>query len=254
MQRSSVISPVTGVLHDANTGDDVGVTQSHLPAWGESEKLFGRIFFEIVLIDIQDAGRELTRACGRIFRIVDGIELLDLSLGIIFDHEAQGRRTAMTRGARLFQVFADKVFEELHFDDGIPLRDADCFAKCAQSFRREPAAAQSFERRQAWIVPSVDQLALDEIEQFALAHDRKGHIQPGKFDLLRPLRRLALSHDPVIQWPVVFKFQGADRMGDTFDRVRTADARNHMRVNGARSCRCGNERHAGCGRAPDRGD
>ena len=68
------------VLHDANTGDDVGVTQPHLTARGEPEKLFGRIFFEIVLIDIQDAREgELTRACGRIFRIVDGIELIDLS-------------------------------------------------------------------------------------------------------------------------------------------------------------------------------
>ena len=43
-----------------DTFDDIGVPEPYFPSWGESEKLFGRIFTEVVLFNINFTGeREL---------------------------------------------------------------------------------------------------------------------------------------------------------------------------------------------------
>jgi hypothetical protein len=43
------------ISRNPDTFDDVGVPEPHFASWGEPEKLFGRIFTEIVLLNIEDA-------------------------------------------------------------------------------------------------------------------------------------------------------------------------------------------------------
>ena len=47
-----------------------------------------------------------------------------------------------------------------------------------------------------------------------------GDVQPGKLDLLWTIRCSGLRDDPVVQWPMVFELERANRMCDTFNRIR----------------------------------
>ena len=71
------------------------------------------------------------------------------------------------------------------------------------------------------VVPAVDKVFLDELQEFAFAHHGIGEIQAGKFDLLRVVDA-ELVEEPVVERPVVFKFEGADGVGDSFDGVLQA--------------------------------
>ena len=43
------------IFRHSDTFDDVGIPEPYFASWGEPEKLFGRIFPEIVLLNIEDA-------------------------------------------------------------------------------------------------------------------------------------------------------------------------------------------------------
>src|SRR6185503_21361717 len=112
----------------------------------------------------------------------------------------------------LVQVFADKVLEELHLDDGSALGYADMVTESSNRFRSIPAAAESFDRRQSWVVPPAHQFLFDQLEQPSFAHDGIGQIQASELDLLWPVRHFSLLDDPIVERPVIFEFQGAERV------------------------------------------
>ena len=58
-------------------------------------------------------------------------------------------------------------------------------------------------------------------KQFALAQHRVGQIEPGELDLLRMMNGQSIEK-PVVERPVIFELQRADRMGDPFDGIRLA--------------------------------
>ena len=70
-------------------------------------------------------------------------------------------------------------------------------------------------------------LALDQLDQLALAHHGVGQVQAREFVLLRqwPLQQTGfgepLDH-PVVERSVVLEFQRTQRMGDALDRIRDA--------------------------------
>src|ERR1700704_5975156 len=43
------------IFRHSDTFNDVRVPEPHFASWGEPEKLFGRIFTEVVLLNIEDA-------------------------------------------------------------------------------------------------------------------------------------------------------------------------------------------------------
>jgi hypothetical protein len=73
-------------------------------------------------------------------------------------------------------------------------------------------------RRNPRIVPAADPVLLDQLQQLALAHQRVGEVQPGKFDLLRMID-LQLIEKPIVQRAMVLELQRADRVRDLFDRI-----------------------------------
>ena len=112
------------------------------------------------------------------------------------------------------------MFEQLHLDGGLALGDPDMFTEGSNRFRGIAAAAQALDRWQARIVPSGHQFFADQFQQPSLTHDGIGQVQTGKFDLLGPVRRVGLFDHPVVERPVIFEFQGADRVRDALKRVR----------------------------------
>ena len=94
-----------------------------------------------------------------------------------------------------------------------------CSQKGPDRFGRIAAAAKPFDRRQARVVPPGHLLVLHELQQFPLAHDRVADVQAGELDLLRTVGCTGPFDNPVIERPMVLKFQGANRMCHAFDRI-----------------------------------
>jgi hypothetical protein len=93
------------------------------------------------------------------------------------------------------------------------------FANC---LGRHATPPQSHEGWHARVVPTVDVPLIDQPLQKALRHDRVGQVEAGEFILVRPRRHRQMLEQPVVERPMVFEFEGADRMGDALDRIRLA--------------------------------
>src|SRR6185503_4822013 len=195
----------------SDTLDNIGVPDPYFASWGEPEKLFGGIFTEIVLLNIEDARKgNLSRSCRRILRIVDRFQFFRLVFGIVVEDDFEWPQHGHNPGCSFVQVFANKVFEQLHLDNRLALGYADMVAECTNGLWGIPAAAKPFDRRQSWIIPTVHQFLFDQLKQHPLAHDGIGQVQASKFDLPWSVRCFSLFDDPIVEWPVIFKFQGAE--------------------------------------------
>src|SRR5262249_3447659 len=78
------------VLHHAGALDAVRVAEGG-PLPGEQPKILGpRDFAKIVLLDVQHPPeRQLARAGGGVFGVVDGVEFLGLAFGVVGDDDLQ---------------------------------------------------------------------------------------------------------------------------------------------------------------------
>src|SRR5262247_4575715 len=78
------------VLHRLPAGDEIRIAQPHLGAGRKPEELLRRVLHEIVALDIELTGEtDAARAGRRIVGMVDRLELLTLSLGIVLDHDLE---------------------------------------------------------------------------------------------------------------------------------------------------------------------
>ena len=110
------------------------------------------------------------------------------------------------------------MLQQSEFDRAVGLGHADSAAEAAQRLGRIAAAADSRQRGHARIVPSAHVALLHQLQQLALAEQRISDVQAVEFDLLRMVNAERI-HVPVVERPVVFEFQRADRVGDAFDGV-----------------------------------
>ena len=115
------------VLHDLLAGDEVGVAQAHLAAGREPEELLRRVLHEVLALD-PELAREghLARAGRGVLGVVDGVELLDLSLGVVLDHHLERAAAPPCAGARVrFSSSRTQCSSIAHVDDAVALGDAD---------------------------------------------------------------------------------------------------------------------------------
>src|SRR5260363_281824 len=70
-------------------------------------------------------------------------------------------------GARLY-IIAQRLFKYADIDPRVGFRYADAFTEQTDAGRREPAPAQTGERRQARVVPAINVLRLHQLRQLRL--------------------------------------------------------------------------------------
>ena len=112
------------------------------------------------------------------------------------------------------------MLEQCHIGHARILRDADVVGEGAQCARRHAAPVQTGNGQHTRIVPTVDELLVYELDQFALAHHGVRQIEPREFVLMRTrLRNFERVEDPIVKRPVYFELERAHRMRDPFDVI-----------------------------------
>ena len=95
----------------------------------------------------------------------------------------------MRRGAVSLRCVALAVFEHAVVDPAVGLGHADPLGEAAEAFGRVAAAARADEGGQARIVPAVDVLFFDQLDQLALGEHDVGEVEARELDLLRQRAR-----------------------------------------------------------------
>ena len=214
--------PAAALLH-LPAGDEIRVAQAHLAPGREAEEPARRILHEVVALDEEFAGeRHAAHAGGGVLGIVDRLELLRLTLRVVLDHHPERPQHRHAALRRTVQDLAHAVLEQGDIDQIVALRDADAPRELANRGRRHAAPAQPGERRHARIVPPAHVALLDQLDQAALGQDGVRQIEPRELVLARPARHRQMLDQPVVQRPVVFELERAQRVRHPLDRIRLA--------------------------------
>src|SRR4029078_11682904 len=84
------------------------------------EELVRRVLHEVVALDENlPAEAKRTRAGSRVRRMVGSLELLDVVLGKILDHELEGPQDRHAPLGHLVETVADRVIEDGEIDDTV---------------------------------------------------------------------------------------------------------------------------------------
>ena len=218
------------VLLATGAADDVGAAQTHLLTGREAIVILRSLLHEVLALDIEFAG-EGDRVCafGEVLRVVDGLHHLDLPLGIVGDDELHGvEHSGYTAGGGV-QILAHGMFKQGYVDDAVVLRVADHVHEIADRGGGEAAAAIATDGRHAGVVPTVDAVLLDELQQFALAHDGVGQVEAIELRLTGAVIVLGLEgafdeavDEVVVERAVHLELERAERVGDTLEIVALA--------------------------------
>src|SRR5262249_26706214 len=117
--------------------DDVGGTQTNLGAGRQPEILLWGAVAEVVALDPQLAAeRDLSRAGGGVFGIVDGIQLLDLALGVVGNDELEGAEDGHAPLGAAVEILADAMLEQRQLHRVVGLGDTDALPAVTDALRR----------------------------------------------------------------------------------------------------------------------
>ncbi len=209
------------VLDHISAHDEVGTSQPYLLPRREPEELLRRIFAEVVLLYVEHASeRHLSRAGTGILGVVDDVDLFNLAVGIVREHDLQRMQHRHHARRAPVQILADAVLELCDVDDVFLFRDANARAEVAERLGRVAATAQPGNRRHAWVVPARHVSLLHELQQLPLAHHGVIQIEAGELVLPRLVTFDQIVDQPVVQRPMIFELERADRMRDPLDRIR----------------------------------
>ena len=208
------------VVNDFFAADDVGPFEAHFAAGGEAEELLGRVFHEVLTVDVEDVAHvQRARAhLGMVGMILHG-DLVHEALGPVGERHLE--RMEYSHGARraAAQILAHTVFEQSQIHRGIGLGHAHAAEEILDGGGAVTAAAHSGEGGHAGIVPAGDHALLHEAAQMALGHHCAGEVEAGKLDLARRVFKTGFAHDPIVQGAMDLVFQRAERVRDALDGV-----------------------------------
>ncbi len=191
------------------TADDAGVAQPDFTTRAEAEELFRRVFHEIASLDIDLPGQQqLPFAQLRFLRMIRR-RADNFIFRQVGNHHLERIKHRLPPRRRLVELLADTLLEHRQVDARIGLADTDPFTEGPDGGGRVAAPAHTDQGRHTGVIPAGDPFFGDQLQQLALAHDRVTEAEPGKFDLLRR-EDFQLPQQPVVQRPVVGKFERAD--------------------------------------------
>ena len=158
-----------------------------------------------------------------VLRVVDGLQLLDLPLGVVLDHELERVQHREAPQRLAVQHVPHLVLEHLDLDGALALAShADHVQEVAQALGREAAPAQGRDGGHARIVPAAHVALAHEPAEEALREHGVGEVEAGELVLVRPRRHRQVLDEPVVERPVILELERADRVRDALDRVRLA--------------------------------
>ena len=112
------------------------------------------------------------------------------------------------------------MFQQGHIGHTGIFGDSDIVCQGAQCGWRHTAPAQTGNCQHARIVPAVDEFLVHKLDQFTLAHHAVRQIEPREFVLMRTrFRNFERVENPIIEGPVRFELEGANRVRDPFDVI-----------------------------------
>ena len=117
--------------------------------------------------------------------------------GEIGDGEEDGVEDTHRPGGGFVQDGPSPVLETFVLDDILIAGDTDVLAEGIEDVRGVATAAKTLDGGHAGVVPALDLVTLDELEEFALGEDGVGDVQPGEFIDLWPVE-LEGFQDPVV--------------------------------------------------------
>jgi len=120
----------------------------------------------------------------------------------------------------LVKIFADASFQHAHLNRIIRLGDSDPIAEHSDRLRCIATAPQTGDRGHTRIVPAGYVFLFNQLGQLALAHYRVLQVETGKFNLPGMTCDADVIQHPIIEWPVVLKLEGAERVGNAFECIR----------------------------------
>ena len=209
------------VLDHFLAGDEVGRAQADLAAGREPEELLRRVLHEVFALDEElPRKRDLPRTGRRILGVVDRVELLDLALGVVREHDLERSEHRHPPRRRAVQQVAHAMLEHLVLDDALAAAHPDQVGELAQGRGGKAPAADAGDRGHAGIVPPAHPAFVDEAQQKALGKHGVGQVEPRELVLPRPRGHGQVLEVPVVERTVVFVLQGADRVGDALDGIR----------------------------------
>ena len=204
------------------TLDEVPVPESHLPPECEPVEALLRLLLEVVPLDVKLSGEGNPPGAlpAHVPRVVGGLQLFHLPLGVVRHHHLQGLQHAHHPGGRVVQVVPDGVFELSDVHTAVGLRHTDHLAEVPDRLGRHAPAAEPGDGGHPGVVPPLHVLLLHETEELPLAQHRVVQVQPGHLVLMGPgLLEAHLLQQPVVDLPVVLELQRADGVGDVLEGV-----------------------------------
>ena len=92
------------------------------------------------------------------------------------------------------------------------------YTKSTNSFRGISPAAQTRNRRHPWIIPAIHMSFIYKQLQLPLTCHRWTD-SATKFILMRYVFHLTFGYNPIVEWTLILKLQGTERMRYTFNRI-----------------------------------
>ena len=187
------------VLDTAGAFYEISTHQAHFVAGEHTEIFLGRLFHEVLSLNIQFfAEGNLAAAQSFVFRIVDYRQHLRLSFGIVINYQFHRIQNSHHTGCLCLQILTDTILQHCIICGRLCLGDTAQFYELLDGFRCESSSAQCCDGYQSGIIPAVHDALFYQLLDITLTGHHIGQVQLCEFDLLGRMRIFQFSYHPVI--------------------------------------------------------
>ena len=199
------------VLYTAGALDHVSALQAALGAVGVQPLILGDgLGQEVVGLNPQIPGEgDLPAAVLRTVGVVLHHHGLGFAFGVVGDGQLYGLQDSHHALGGLVQIFPEAEVQESQRNGIVGFGHAHPFTEVADGSGGKASSAHAAEGGHPGVIPAVHIALLHQRPQITLAQHGVVDAQPGKLNLTGMTGHGYVLHHPVVQGPVILKFQGA---------------------------------------------
>ena len=187
------------ILFKTGAGNEISIHQAYFIAGEQTEIFSGRLFHKVFPFNIEfPSERYLTASQFLIFQVVGRLQHLDLSFGIVVNHQLNGIDNRHHPGSLQLQILSDTVFQHCIIHRGIALGNTAEIHKHLNGFRRKASSSKGCHRYQTGIIPAVHNTFFHQPLNITLSGYHIGKIHFGKLYLLGRTGIFQFPHHPVV--------------------------------------------------------